>query len=278
MTARNGATRMFALAMIAGLALAAAACGDDDSETARTGDPSTESGSGSGSGSEDGGDPAALATTCDAYIGVTTAFNGAPEGAEEFATYFDSQVSPLLDTLEATPFPLVDGSLGLMVDSVRSLGEVQDFQVFETEEFMAAQTEVDGYVFENCSFEHSAEVTAVDYGFEGAADTLPAGETAFRLENGGNEMHEMVVARKADGVTESWDELLAMPEEESESKVEFAGGAFAPTKGAISLAVMDLAPGDYVMACFIPTGSVDGEEGSGPPHFTEGMVHEFTVE
>ena len=46
--------------------------------------------------------------------------------------------------------------------------------------------------------------------------------------------------------------------------------------------VADLAPGEYIALCFIPVGtsmSHDGEfvEGTGAPHFTEGMQHEFTV-
>ena len=52
--------------------------------------------------------------------------------------------------------------------------------------------------------------------------------------------------------------------------------------------VFDLsAAGDYVVVCFIPVGSTpeaiaeaeaSGVEVEGPPHFTQGMFQEFTVE
>ena len=38
----------------------------------------------------------------------------------------------------------------------------------------------------------------------------------------------MGIIKKADGVELSFDELLELPEEESESMVEFKGEAFAP--------------------------------------------------
>lgn len=70
-------------------------------------------------------------------------------------------------------------------------------------------------------------------------------------------------------------------------KTEFAGVAFAgPGSGDITF--VDLDPGKYAVVCFIPVGTTDmadleaGEgdqaEPAGPPHFTQGMVTEFTVE
>ena len=88
--------------------------------------------------------------------------------------------------------------------------------------------------------------------------------------------------RKNEGVTESWDELLQLPEEEAMEFVTEVGGAFAPTKGSVGLGVFELEAGEHIALCFIPVGTsmgADGEfvEGDGPPHFVEGMRHEFTV-
>ena len=52
-------------------------------------------------------------------------------------------------------------------------------------------------------------------------------------------------------------------------------------KGAVFDAdhgLVDLAPGEYIAYCPIPSGTT-GEEsaGDGPPHFTQGMLAEFTV-
>ena len=63
----------------------------------------------------------------------------------------------------------------------------------------------------------------------------------------------------------------------------FVGGGFAPMNGSVGYAFLDLSEsGEYAALCFVPTGTVmseDGEvtEGSGPPHFVQGMIAEFNV-
>lgn len=68
--------------------------------------------------------------------------------------------------------------------------------------------------------------------------------------------------------------------------------------GNVSYSTADLTPGRYFALCFLPDGAtpevlmqleeagVDGPEDTipadfevelGPPHFTKGMIHEFTV-
>ena len=41
---------------------------------------------------------------------------------------------------------------------------------------------------------------------------------------------------------------------------------------------MELEPGRYAAVCFIPQGTTQDTEGSGPPHHTLGMLGELTVE
>ena len=92
----------------------------------------------------------------------------------------------------------------------------------------------------------------------------------------------MAIMRKADGVTQTWDEILALPQEEAEALVVEVGSTWAPNKGAQGLAVVDLVAGEYVATCFVPDGTTvakDGavSEGTGTPHFMHGMISEFTV-
>lgn len=134
-------------------------------------------------------------------------------------------------------------------------------------------------------------VVAVDYAFQGLPSSVPVG-TSLTLRNDGKELHELLVARKNDGVTESWDELIAMPEDQSMSKVTVYGPLVAAPgstgssmDGGATTIVLD-AEGDYLAVCFVPQGmtsfpdpsaSPDPAASFGPPHFALGMRQEFTV-
>ncbi len=171
----------------------------------------------------------------------------------------------------------------VMTDAVEAVlaSNGEDFSAMEAPEFAAAQGEVDPFVFENCEFDGRVEVVGADYSFAGIPDTMESGRTALLFTNEGVEAHEIAIMRRNDGVTESFDELLNLPEEEAMAKVTPIGGSFAPTTGSSALLIGDFAPGDYIALCFVPVGTVvaDGEmtEGTGTPHFMHGMQQEFTV-
>ena len=219
-----------------------------------------------------GDDAAASEEACDAYIGVTKAFNAEESDPEAAAG--------LLDDVEAEAPEEVRDQLQVMVDTAREVLESGSFEAFETEEFTAAQGEVDPFFFESCDADQKAEVTGVDYEFQDAPDEVDAGEVAFLFENSGEEVHEMVLLRKRDDTTESFDEILELPEEEGQQLVEPTFVAFG-FPGATTASWVDLDAGEYSMVCFVPEGSTAdaGEEvGDGPPHFTLGMRHDFVVE
>jgi hypothetical protein len=139
-------------------------------------------------------------------------------------------------------------------------------------------------------------VVGTEYAFSGLPDNVPAG-TTFAFENQGAELHQFLVVRKKEGVTESWDELLALPEAEANSKVTFIGDLIAgPGKTSPStFAITE--PGDYFAVCFIPQGAThdptvsfdpmaapdasmvapSGEPVGGTPHAFLGMRQEYTV-
>jgi plastocyanin len=156
--------------------------------------------------------------------------------------------------------------------------------VLENEEFGRANSALDAWMVENCGYDEY-DVVGVNYAFSGMPAAVKAGVASIRFTNEGTEVHEMVLFHIADGVTESIDELLALPEEEVAAKAEFLGVAFAmPDAG--DTAFYDLEPGRYGYLCFLPEGStpenlpglMDGSFEGGPPHFTLGMKGEFTVE
>ena len=131
-------------------------------------------------------------------------------------------------------------------------------------------------------------VTGVEYGYQGVPDSAKAG-TVVTFVNGGNEVHEIVAIRRNAGVTTTLDELLAMPEEESNKLVSFLGVAVAsPGETAPETITLDQ-PGNYIFICFIPVGTTELPSlapdatpnesllPDGPPHFVQGMVAEFSV-
>jgi len=131
--------------------------------------------------------------------------------------------------------------------------------------------------------------------------TVPVG-TSFTLQNAGTEVHEMVLVRKNDGVTQTWDELLTLPEDQVTQFVTPVGSAIAAPGTTGDMPVQVTQEGDYLMICFIPQGTysmpptASGEPGMssepsmepsmaagspgasmGIPHFMLGMEQEFTV-
>lgn len=229
-------------------------------------------------GSDDDGQSAESAAFCGDFLEV------------------NNQVS-LIDTPAGDPEALVasvEAALGSAPEEIES--DVETMAAFAQsggegegptfEEFQAAEASVLPWLSENCEVE-SVDVTAVDYAFEDMPDSVDAGALAVSFTNEGAELHEMVVVRINDGVDMTAEELLALPEEEALSLATPLGAAFADP-GDTTPAIFDLnEPGNYFIACFIPVGltpeaaqdaEATGSELDGPPHFTQGMFAEFTVD
>lgn len=264
--------RRLALILLA-LTLVASGCGDDDD---------TDDASGSGSASE----PAAagdadLATYCEKSIEIETLpepdidFENASEEeiAEGLKTYAAEEVVPVAEEIEKVAPEEIAAEVEVLIGATRELAETGDFEAaFGTPEVKEAEATVHAFDLASCDIA-STDVTAVEYAFEGLPAAMEAGVMSFELTNGGEEPHELVLFRKNDGVTESIDDILALGEEEAQSKMTAVAGTFAEP-GGDAYAIVDLESGDYAAVCFVPVGGGD----EGPPHFTEGMKSEFTVE
>jgi plastocyanin len=171
-----------------------------------------------------------------------------------------------------------------------------------------AQDEAPAEPMDTMAEEMTVEVTGVEYAFAGLPETLEVG-SEITFTNEGAELHEIVLVRKADGVTESIEELLAMEAEGrdpmAEGLVEMVGEGpliAMPGMTAEDSLVLDQ-PGEYVALCFIPQGfdpaafeaaglpieemgpefdpSTAPEEiqaiFANPPHIAAGMIQPFTV-
>ncbi len=261
-----------------------AACGDDDEETQAGNGSTTNSTDADGSTTTTEADASTTSTEADASTteAATAAFCEPAIAVYDIPVPMEDSGEPVKEyaTKVAAAYEEIIPSLPEEAKADAESARDQFTEVAETGDPGDLQPGLDGAtvaaVIESCGVE-SYNVTMEDYAFEGIPDTIPAGPAAFDFENTGKEQHELILLRKKDGVTESVEELLALPEEEAMTKVTFVNAGFAPAGGDGAL-IAKFEPGGYVYACFIPVGTVGEAEGDGPPHFTEGMAGEFTVE
>ena len=257
------------------LAAAVAACGSDDDPVETAGDAQATATSETAAA-----DPAEF---CAASVDVEASFAGAPpiddtmppEEMQAALEEFGAEVEPLLEHAEETAPAEIADDVQTAVGSVRE-ALAGDMSALETEEYMAADDAIDEYMLAECDYEH-IDATGVDYEYEGIPDTVPAGTVSVTFTNEGEELHEIGIVRINDDVAMTLEEIAALPPEEAESMIRFTGAAFA-SPGESDTVFLEMEPGRYGAACFVPEGTTHDTEGSGPPHVALGMLAEFEVE
>jgi plastocyanin len=112
-------------------------------------------------------------------------------------------------------------------------------------------------------------VKLVDYDFQ-LAKPLTAGHHVFRVENAGQQWHEMVLVRLHPGTTAMefavWAEKQVGP-----PPGDLHGGISGILPGAHAFVVTDLTPGEYALICFFP------DVKDGKPHLAHGMIKTISV-
>jgi len=213
-------------------------------------------------GSDDSNDSTALpAAACDAYSTIGAAMFGDPSGVPDAAAALAAEAPEELRDAAA----LYGNTFAAVFDG--------DEAAMESPEFAAAAEQLGAAAYETCDSVEQLDVSGIDYGFEGLPAEVDAGRVAIRFTNdtAAGEQHELVLMKKADGVTETAVELLELPEDELMTKVVPAAVVFADEQGGQSASLVDLEPGSYVAICMIPTG------GDGPPHAMNGMIADLEV-
>lgn len=120
--------------------------------------------------------------------------------------------------------------------------------------------------------EPDADVTIdlLDFGFD-LAEPLVAGRQIIRVNNRGEQPHEIFLARLGEGETpESF--LGSLAPGGAPAVWEALGGISVIEPDAHGYFTADLQPGRYILTCFAP------DQSSGNPHFMLGMIEEMTVE
>ncbi|CAN5553343.1 hypothetical protein BH20ACT18_BH20ACT18_02690 [soil metagenome] len=243
-------------------------------------------------GDDDDGADAKTTAACKADIAIDQGFNMLFEQTPALqgdkpptkaqlpkvqANYDKFAAAPVAEFEKNAPEEIA-GDTEKLVAAAKKFRATGDASQFESPAFMTAGANVDTYLYDNCDDEKT-EVKAPDYKFEGLEDSYPAGVRRFKLDNTGKEAHEMIILRRKAGVTESYDEILKLPEEKAQTKVDFVGGVDPIDPGKAGYGSGDFTAGEYLAVCFLPKGTTTlKKEGKGPPHFTLGMKEEFKVE
>jgi hypothetical protein len=252
-----------------------AACGSDD----EGGNDSTAAET---TAAEEEVDPAEF---CEASVDLESAFSMGPpidettppEEQQAALEQFGADVEPMLAEVEDTAPEEISEDVTSAAGTVREALSTGDLSALDSPEFQQADDNIDEYMLAECGYEQ-IEATGVDYEYEGLPDTVPAGVVAVTLINEGEELHEIGIARINDDVTEPVEQLLTLPQDQVFSKLELKGVTVVEP-GASETTFIRMDEGRYGAACFIPEGTTSMEmPGMGAPHFTMGMVAEFTAE
>jgi hypothetical protein len=114
-------------------------------------------------------------------------------------------------------------------------------------------------------------IHAKDFSFDAPASIAP-GQTTFRLVNDGQQLHHLAIIKLDKGKTFA-DVQAAMkgPEGPPPAWMTAVGGPNPAVPGGTVEATVTLEPGNYIIACFIPS------PGDQMPHAMKGMVQPLTV-
>ncbi len=117
-----------------------------------------------------------------------------------------------------------------------------------------------------------AVIDMYDFNFT-MSQPLVAGKQTIRVNNRGEQPHELFLARLAPGKTVN-DLLASLAPDAPPEAIDWRalGGVSVIESGAHSYFTVDLEPGTYALLCFAP------EHHSGAPHFMMGMMQEYVIE
>lgn len=268
-TVRKATRRSVAVTAL--LALMMSACGGDDDDAAKEESATT------------GEETNEWAAACDAYA--------AADGAS-LAEDVEGMVAALEDFTAAAP-----DAVAAAVEPFTALVQEDPEAAMESDVRAVAETAADAFALDSCGGTR-LDLNALEYAFIGLPSEIEAGPVVLNLTNGSEtgELHEAWVFRKNEGVTDAAADILALGEYPMTSmeglaalteQVSIVGVAFVEPEGGDTqdVTVIDLEPGDYVVACLLPENSGEffaaletGEEvEAGEPHYTLGMVAELTV-
>jgi hypothetical protein len=113
-------------------------------------------------------------------------------------------------------------------------------------------------------------IVASDFAYE-APDTITAGMVTMRMVNKGQEFHHVQVMQLKDGKTFADFTSGLKTMKPGDPLPPWIANVAGPTQGDTEGVIQELAPGNYVLICVIPSPS------DKVPHFAKGMMRPLTV-
>ncbi len=225
--------------------------------------------------------PPASATTpepsfCNAYREIQRVFGSSDQPDPQ-------ALAAAMDAADASAPSDIAATIHRATATVRTVlaNNFQDFAPMEAFDFTKATSDIDGWAFDHCTWPNKLSVEAHDYHFVGMPTQLTAGDYTILLTNHAEDAHELTIARMKAGETMSWADLLKLPGDQAREHLEIVAHASSSASGLFGFASATLTPGEYLVVCGIPFGTVTGPNGShvgnGPPHYSEGMSQMLTV-
>ena len=162
---------------------------------------------------------AATGAFCSPAIQLKTTLAAGPDVDFETATEeeigaameeFGALVAPFVEEVRATAPAEIADDVTTVTDTLNEVLQSGDDSLTESEEFTTADGAINEYLLANCGLE-AVSVSAIEYSYSGIPDTLTAGLTGFEFSNEGQELHEMVVFRINEGVTQSGGGAASAP-------------------------------------------------------------------
>ena len=263
MTPTRPIRRSLAAALVAGLALGAAACGDGGSSVAIEAPGGEVPGSGDptlpGDGSPlPGGDPAgstSLEESCTAFSALGRALAGGGDAGpalRDFATAAPIDIRAYAEELAAAVEERGVAALA-EPDTAGSVGQVGNF------------------FYDQCELAEQHQLTVDENGFNGLPDHLPAGRIGIELSNltTKDSAHGLLLVRRAEGDERTGSDLAGLGIAELAEGGEAAGIVWVADADSTGATVIDVEEGRYLAICVFP--------GEGEAHDHPGSIAEIEV-
>jgi uncharacterized cupredoxin-like copper-binding protein len=218
---------------------------------------------------------------CEGISALDKLLAQAPADPKLVGQYVAKAVTPTVATIrKVAPGGRMAPQVDTVLATVEKAATTGDAAAFDSPAFAAAQGTMYPYVADTCHYQ-KIEATAGDNAFTGIPAQLKAGRSVLMLHNksGKKEYHEIAFVKVTDAKV-PLKQFMALPEGNAKAMIDpdsYGIGAFAGP-GETSGQVVDLTPGRWVYACFVPAGTTDAKpDGAGPPHAMAGMYGEVTV-